>query len=70
MGTRTKSFQHLIQCAIGVLLIWLVVLPWLGRWGPVERHLQLLEERRIDASVMFYTELEAWPPDLLFEQVP
>jgi hypothetical protein len=45
--------------------VWLVLLPWIARWEVVETHLKLLEERQIDASAMFYTELEPRPASLV-----
>lgn len=38
--------------------IWLIGLPWLGQWQPVREHVDRLNAQRINASAMFYTELE------------
>jgi len=60
----TEKRQRLIgffSIAIGVSTIWLIVLPWISRWESVEQHIHLLEMRRIDASAMFYSELEDRP---------
>jgi len=50
-----------MQLAIGwaaILVFWLVVLPWIAHQPPVRRHIEFLEQRRIDPSAVFYTELE------------
>ncbi|MFN7734341.1 MAG: hypothetical protein ACK5OB_20780 [Pirellula sp.] len=43
--------------------IWLVGLPWLGQWQPVRQHVDRLNTQRINASAMFYTELEPALPE-------
>ncbi len=61
MQLPKPSTRHFIAMAITASCIWLVLLPWIARWEVVERHLKLLEDRNIDASAMFYTELEPRP---------
>lgn len=49
------------QLAVGlgiILLLWLAVLPQLANQPPVRRHIEFLEQQRIDPSAVFYTELE------------
>ncbi len=41
-----------------ILVLWLVILPWIGHQPPIRRHIEFLEQRHIDPSAMFYTELE------------
>ena len=44
---------------IGLLgLIWLVVLPWVGERETVRKHIQAMEQARIDPSAMYYSELK------------
>ncbi|REK10962.1 MAG: hypothetical protein DWQ37_15065 [Planctomycetota bacterium] len=43
---------------------WLFVLPWLSGRPRVREHLDWLDARQIDASAMYYTELEAMRPIL------
>jgi len=51
--------------------VWCGLLPRLLEWPPVARHVALMEERRVDPSAMYYTELErlplrpAWVDDVL-----
>lgn len=49
-------------CAIGVT--WLLVLPWLAERPTVHERLEWLNDRQIDPSAMYYTELEAMQPIL------
>lgn len=53
------------RLAVGVAVIavvWLVVLPAIGRLEPVRRKIEAEQARGIDPSAMFYTELEAMRP--------
>ncbi|MEZ6050008.1 MAG: hypothetical protein R3C02_01245 [Planctomycetaceae bacterium] len=45
-------------------LVWCVVLPWVATLPEMQRQLTFLDERGIDPSAMFYTELEAMTPIL------
>lgn len=56
-GTAGRWLQLLlaVQC---ILIIWLVILPAIQQLKPIKRHLRLLEEKRIDASALYYTDLE------------
>ena len=47
-----------ICCAL-IAVIWLGLLPALSNRPNVEKRIRFLESRGIDASAMFYTELEA-----------
>jgi hypothetical protein len=60
--SRLSSLQRgWIRLAIGstaILVLWLAVLPRIADQPAVRRHIEFLEQRQIDPSVMFYTELE------------
>ncbi len=50
-------------CAAGIAIVsmalfWLIVLPWIGQQAPVREHVDRLHAADINASAMFYTELE------------
>ena len=50
-----------VQLVVGlgaILVLWLAVLPQIAVHPPVQRHIEFLEQRQIDPSAMFYTELE------------
>jgi hypothetical protein len=59
-GPRTATSGWLLL-AVGaslILAIWLIVLPRLAADPAVQRRIQFLQQRQIDPSAMFYTELE------------
>ncbi|MCL4207938.1 MAG: hypothetical protein KJ000_36085 [Pirellulaceae bacterium] len=39
--------------------VWLVILPWVTARPHMQRRIDFLEQRRIDPSAMFYTEVES-----------
>jgi hypothetical protein len=41
--------------------IWLGGLPGLLRWGPIARHVALMEARGVNPAAMYYTELDEVP---------
>lgn len=45
-----------------VATVWLALLPWLGRQGPIRRHVEQQQQTGVDPSAMFYSELEILPP--------
>lgn len=52
------------QLLIALLIIavaWLVVLPALSQWAPVQRHIRSMQTADIAVDAMFYTELN-WLP--------
>jgi hypothetical protein len=51
-------------CISSLAFLWLVMLPWLSAQPGVAGHLKWLDDHRIDANAMFYTELEALEPVL------
>ena len=60
-GSSRAPQRGWMQLAIGlaaILVLWLAVLPWIANQSPVRRHIEFLEQRRIDPSAVFYTELE------------
>jgi len=59
---RTPCFRSGVQLAIAavaVTVLWLVVLPWIASRPRMAAHLQWLDNRGIDPSAMFYTDLES-----------
>jgi hypothetical protein len=57
-SSRWSSFAALVTCCLLVLSVWTFVLPTLSRQPSYRARQQLFDERRIDPSAMFYTELE------------
>ena len=49
-------------CVVGCLgFVWGLVLPWLGRWAVIARHVAAMEARDVNPAAMVYTELERLP---------
>ena len=69
-ATIARTLRLLAGLAV-VAVIWCGLLPRLLRLPPLARHVALMEERQVDPSAMYYTELErlplrpAWVDDLL-----
>ena len=59
MSRRSHSLLSLALSSLGITLLWCIVLPWLSARPLVRERLEFLEQRGIDPSAMFYTELEA-----------
>jgi len=56
--SRRSGWLQLAVALAGILVLWLAVLPWIAAQPPVRRHIEFLEQRQIDPSAMFYTELD------------
>jgi hypothetical protein len=52
---------RLAGCAGIVAVAWLVILPWVGRHPPFDRHLRAMEDGNVNPAAMVYTELERLP---------
>jgi hypothetical protein len=52
-----RAIHSLIAISV-VAYFWLVFLPWLADRPVVRQHVDFLNDRRINASAMFYTELD------------
>ncbi|MGB7325287.1 MAG: hypothetical protein WBD31_10490 [Rubripirellula sp.] len=59
-----KPAIKLASCVLAIAVIWLVVLPWIGRRAVVSERIDWLDSKGIDASAMYYTELDAMQPIL------
>jgi hypothetical protein len=53
-----RPVLHLLLAAGALAAIWLLLLPALLHLAPIRRHVDHLEARQIDASAMYYTELD------------
>ncbi len=59
MASKIKSRIRFCLAAVCVGLIWCVFLPWVAEFKVVEERLKFLDDRGIDPSAMYYTELDA-----------
>lgn len=57
----------LVTSIIAIAIFWCVVLPWYADQPAMRQHLQFLDDRGIDPSAMFYTELDAM--DAILEKI-
>lgn len=71
VGHVSRRLARLAAGGAIVAAVWCGLFPRLLEWPPVARHVALMEERRVDPSAMYYTELErpprrpAWVDDVL-----
>jgi hypothetical protein len=62
--TVSASRRAAVRLAFGVAVtavVWCGLLPRLLTFGPVARHVRLMESRGVDPAAMYYTELERLP---------
>jgi hypothetical protein len=57
-GIASPSTLHLLLASAVVAPIWLLLLPALLHLAPIRSHVDHLNARGVDASAMYYTELE------------
>ncbi|MEZ6091159.1 MAG: hypothetical protein R3C05_24675 [Pirellulaceae bacterium] len=67
--TKNGSTQHrgalrLITACGFVAFTWLIALPWVAARRSMDARLRWLQEKQIDPSAMYYTELDAMQPIL------
>ena len=74
MSPALSTSRAVLRLTFGtalVALVWCGLFPRLLEWPPVAHHVALMEERRVDPSAMYYTELDrlplrpAWVDDVL-----
>ena len=58
LGSSHRRRLSAIAVLMSVALVWLVVLPWLGQRAPIRKHIDALHAADINASAMFYSELD------------
>jgi hypothetical protein len=58
MSQHTHGRRQLLICVIAIIVLWCVVLPKLGKTDWMSRWIRRNQQRNIDPSAMFYTELE------------
>lgn len=54
---KLVGLGQLALCLLLLVLVWGILLPQLAQSEPVARHSRMLEEYGVDASAVFYTEL-------------
>ena len=60
MGTpNVKGWAALSLCIATIAIVWMLILPWIGEQQSVKSNIEHLKQRGIDASALYYTDLEA-----------
>lgn len=62
--SRIHNYVRLALVSGVMAVLWLQVLPWIAAQPDMAAHLEQLDERGIDPSAMFYTELDSMEPIL------
>ncbi len=56
---RSRARWRFASATLLVAVVWCWLLPWLSERPTVRERLRFLDERGIDPSAMYYTELDA-----------
>jgi hypothetical protein len=59
-----SGLPYLLGSIAAIAIVWLIVLPSLAQQPAVKARLEWLEERKIDPSARYYTDLEMMEPIL------
>lgn len=62
-----NGWARLAACVAVLAIVWLALLPFIGRQPDIEAYIQRNEQLGIDPSAKFYTEIPAMSE--LYEQV-
>jgi hypothetical protein len=64
---RRNGIWKLTFAMATIACLWCMVLPWYASQPSMKEHLEFLDDRGIDPSAMFYTELDAM--DVILEKI-
>jgi hypothetical protein len=56
---NAKGWLSLCLGALAILIVWMLVLPWIGSRTSVQRQIDSLDRQGVDPAALFYTDLEA-----------
>ncbi len=56
---KAKGWSSLCLGAVAVLIVWTLVLPWIGSRQSVRLRIDYLDRKGIDPAALYYTDLEA-----------
>jgi hypothetical protein len=57
-GPKRRHWVVLSMISLGIVVVWLIILPRMAHLPAVQQRRALFESRGIDPAAMFYTELE------------
>lgn len=56
---NAKGFSSLCLGVSAILIVWTLVLPWIGSWQSLCSQIENLDRQGIDPAALYYTDLEA-----------
>jgi hypothetical protein len=56
---NAKGWLSLCLGALAILIVWMLVLPWIGSRRSVQSRIDSLNRQGVDPAALFYTDLEA-----------
>ncbi len=56
---RAKEWLSLCLNVLAIVIIWTLVLPWIGSWQSIRARIEYLDRHGIDPAALYYTDLEA-----------
>ena len=56
---NVKRYSSLCLGVSAILIVWMLVLPWVGSRQSVRLQIENLDRRGIDPAAIYYTDLEA-----------
>jgi hypothetical protein len=56
---NAKGWSSLCQGVSAILIVWILVLPWIGSRQWVRSRIEYLDRHGIDPAALYYTDLEA-----------
>ncbi len=60
MSSRnSQGWSSLCFGVSAILIVWTLVLPWIGSWQSVRSQIETLDRHGIDPAALYYTDLEA-----------
>ena len=59
--THRKRWLLLLGSTSLIVVIWTIVLPWIGDLQSVRARIEFLESQGVDPSALYYSDLEAMP---------
>ena len=59
MSDRARRCSALGSISMAMLVIWTIVLPWIGAWPSVRGRIDFLDQQGIDPAALYYTDLKA-----------
>ncbi len=56
---RAHGWRSLCLSVTAIVIVWTVILPWIGSQQPIRSRIEYLDQRGIDPTALYYTDLEA-----------